>query len=213
MQVALVLYGLFAAAVGKELTPESWDKETSGKTVFVKFFAPWCGHCKAMKPAWDQLMAEFAKDEHALVADVDCTSDGKPLCDENGVQGFPSIKWGDPNALEGYDGGRDFDALSKFARENLKPMCSVANINLCDAEKKALIEEYQAMSAQDLTAKLSSIDKEMKDVNEAFEKQVEELRAKYGELEKMKTEQLSEIQKSGLGLLKSVLAFKRKEEL
>jgi len=24
-----------------ELTPENWEKETSGKTVFIKFQAPW----------------------------------------------------------------------------------------------------------------------------------------------------------------------------
>ena len=40
----------------------------------------------------------------ALVADVDCTTEGKPLCEENGVQGFPTIKWGSPDALEDYEG-------------------------------------------------------------------------------------------------------------
>jgi hypothetical protein len=32
---------LVASALGIELTPENWDAETSGKTVFIKFLAPW----------------------------------------------------------------------------------------------------------------------------------------------------------------------------
>ena len=105
-----------------------------------------------MKPAWDKLMDAFADSKTALVGDVDCTAAGKPLCDSNGVQGFPTIKWGDPSALEDYSGGRDFDALEKFANENLKPMCSPANIDLCDDDKKAEIEKFQAMSSDDLDA-------------------------------------------------------------
>jgi len=32
---------LFALAAATNLTPENWDKETTGKTVFIKFQAPW----------------------------------------------------------------------------------------------------------------------------------------------------------------------------
>jgi len=53
-----------------------------------------------MKPAWNKLAAEYADSKTAGVFDVDCTAAGKPLCDSNGVRGFPTIKWGDPNALE-----------------------------------------------------------------------------------------------------------------
>merc|ERR1719197_2309993 len=108
-----------------------------------------------MKPAWDAVMADYADHPTKLVADVDCTAAGKPLCDANGVRGFPTIKYGDPSDLQAYEGGRDYDALKSFADENLKPTCSPANIDLCDAEKKAEIAKLQAMSAEDLAAKIA----------------------------------------------------------
>ena len=68
-------------------------------------------------------------------ADVDCIGDGKPLCDKDGVRGFPTVKWGSPDDLQDYKGGRDFDALNTFAAE-LKPSCSVANVDACTDEQK-----------------------------------------------------------------------------
>merc|ERR1712196_481536 len=73
------------------------------------------------------LMKAFKDDESRLVADVDCTAAGKPLCDQVGVRGYPTIKHGDPNNLEDYKGGRDFAALEKFAK-GLKPVCSPAKM-------------------------------------------------------------------------------------
>ena len=38
----LLMLGLsFVGVSGMELTPDNWDKETAGKTVLVKFQAPW----------------------------------------------------------------------------------------------------------------------------------------------------------------------------
>ena len=99
-----------------------------------------------MKPDWDKLMDQFKGSATQLVADVDCTTEGKPLCDANGVRGFPTLKYGDPASLEDYQGARSYDELAKFAKENLKPVCSVAKIELCDDEKKKQIETYMAMS-------------------------------------------------------------------
>merc|ERR1712014_512261 len=81
-----------------------------------------------------------------LIADVDCTAGGKSKCDEVGVRGYPTIKYGDPDDLQDYKGGRSFADLKKFAEE-LGPQCSPANIDLCDADKKKQIEEYKGLSA------------------------------------------------------------------
>merc|ERR1719463_709911 len=196
-----------------DLTPENWENETSGKTIFVKFFAPWCGHCKSMKPAWDKLMKNWNKGERAktsLIADVDCTAEGKPLCEEVGVQGFPTIKWGDPANLEDYQGGRDYDALKAFAKENLKPMCSPANIDLCDEDKKKEIAAFQAMSEEDLAKQIEEKKAEIKTAEETFEKEVKALQDTYSQLQKDKDEAIAAVKKSGLGLMQAVQATAKK---
>jgi hypothetical protein len=43
MKVSAILFAAagFATANALELTPDNWDAETAGKTIFVKFLAPW----------------------------------------------------------------------------------------------------------------------------------------------------------------------------
>jgi protein disulfide-isomerase A6 len=56
----------------------------------VEFFAPWCGHCKTLAPAWEKA-AKTLKGVVKIGA-VDMTSDqdvGQPY----GIQGFPTLKF------------------------------------------------------------------------------------------------------------------------
>jgi len=55
-----------------------------------------------LKPDWDKLIADFEGSATQLVADVDCTAGGKDLCDQNGVRGYPTLKWGSPDDLQDY---------------------------------------------------------------------------------------------------------------
>jgi len=41
MSRLLVLASIVACGAAMELTPENWAEETAGKTVFIKFLAPW----------------------------------------------------------------------------------------------------------------------------------------------------------------------------
>jgi protein disulfide-isomerase A6 len=162
-----------------------------------------------MKPAWDQLMEKFKDSKTAAVHDVDCTVH-QDLCGKYGVQGYPTIKYGDINNLEDYQGGREYDDLEKFATENLGPSCGPANLDLCDAPQKKAIEEAQAMSDADLDAKIAAEEKKMEDAESNFKSEVEKLQATYEKLSKEKDETIANVKKSGLGVLKSVKASKKK---
>jgi len=166
-----------------------------------------------MKPAYDKLMRKWNKGDRAktsLIADVDCTAEGKPLCEQVGVEGFPTIKWGDASNLEVYEGGRDYDALKKFAKENLKPMCSPSNLDLCDEEKKKEIADLQALPAEELSAKIEEKQKELKEASEFFDAEVKKLQDTYQKLETEKKEKIAAVKASGLGLMQAVQAAAKK---
>lgn len=168
-----------------------------------------------MKPAWDKLMKNWNKGDRAktsLIADVDCTAEGKPLCEQVGVQGFPSIKWGDAGSLEDYEGGRDYDALKKFAKDNLKPLCSPANLDLCDEDKKAEITKYQGMPAEELSKLIEEKKAEMKAAEDTFTEEVKKLQDTYSQMQKDKDETVAAVKKSGLGLMTAVQANAKKSE-
>jgi len=159
-----------------------------------------------MKPDWDKLMAEYKDSKTALVADVDCTTGGKSLCETHGIRGYPTIKWGDPSALEDYDGGRSLSDFQAFASENLKPVCSPTNIDLCDDAKKKEIADLQALSADELDAKIKEKKKLIEDAEETFNTALKGLQEKYEQLQKDKDDGIKAVKESGLGLMQAVAA-------
>jgi len=91
----------------------------------VKFYAPWCGHCKALAPefvkAATTLASQTAENEIAL-ADVDCTVH-RDLCEKYEVSGFPTLKLfrNDGSEPTEYDQGRKADAIIKFMLRQKEP--------------------------------------------------------------------------------------------
>jgi len=206
-----LFFAASASAAVPSLTPDNYDSLTAGKTVFIKFFAPWCGHCKTMAPDWVKLSAKWTDSDVGMVAEVDCTAEGKPLCDANGVKGFPTLKFGDPAALDDYSGARTYDALDKFADENLIPSCSISNIDLCSDEKKASIEKYQAMDAADLATAITAEEAKLDEAESTFKAEVEKLQSTYQSLMDTKDKAQAEVKASGLGLMKAVAASAAKK--
>jgi len=57
---------------------------------FIKFFAPWCGHCKQLAPVWEEFNRLHS--DEINVAKVDCTQSlGQPLCTQMEVRGYPTL--------------------------------------------------------------------------------------------------------------------------
>lgn len=211
MKFTLAIVALMSATVSAvELTPDNYDELTAGKVVLLKMFAPWCGHCKKMKPDWDKLMDEYKDSATQLIGDVDCTADGKPICDSNGVKGFPTLKYGDPSDLQDYQGGRDPASLKKFIDEELKPTCSPANLDLCDDDKKKEIEALNALDDATLDEKIATEEKKLEEAETEFKAAVEKLQETYQALMTGKEDTEKAVKEAGLGLMKSVKAAKTK---
>lgn len=102
-----------------ELDERNFYNEIKNGSVFVKFFAPWCGHCKKLAPTWIQL-AEQMKNQ-LIVAEVNC-EEQSALCRGEDVQGYPMLfYYGDDGMKTEYTGGRKPEQLQAFVEKVLKP--------------------------------------------------------------------------------------------
>jgi len=81
----------------------------------IKFFAPWCGHCKRLAPTWEELATKTEGKFH--VAEVDCTVESD-LAQRFGIRGFPTIKY-IKNGAEAVEVRvpRTVEAYLKFVKE------------------------------------------------------------------------------------------------
>jgi protein disulfide-isomerase-like protein len=102
------------------LTDETFS-ETSSGAWFIKFYAPWCGHCKSLVPTWEQLaVSQLKKKAGAFkIAKIDCTGAGKETCTKLSVNGYPTLKAiVDGKTIEYTGGERTLDAFTSFIEKN-----------------------------------------------------------------------------------------------
>lgn len=116
-----IVVAVCAASVVK-LTPENYDDVVNNpsKDVFVKFYAPWCGHCVRMAAAWEELATKVADNSDVVVAECDASAHSE-LAQRNGIRGFPTIKLftkGNKGGVN-YQGARDAPSMETFLKANI----------------------------------------------------------------------------------------------
>ncbi|XP_039499164.1 thioredoxin domain-containing protein 5 homolog [Drosophila santomea] len=104
-----------------ELDPETFDTAIAGGNVLVKFVAPWCPHCKRLKPLWEQLAEIMNVDNpKVVIARVDCTKH-QELCATHQVTGYPTLrlfKLGEEESIE-FKSTWDLPAITDFINKEL----------------------------------------------------------------------------------------------
>ena len=114
-----------------ELDSQNWNEVViSDRPALVMFYAPWCGHCKKLKPDWE-VLGEESTDIDVTIGRIDCTSDGgKKLCEEHDVRGYPTLKSLYMFMSDDYTGPRSLSELKKFVSSMKRP-CSPLSREKC----------------------------------------------------------------------------------
>ena len=91
----------------------------------VKFYAPWCGHCKQFAPEY-AIAAKNAKAKGIILAKLDATIHHK-ASQKYKIQGFPTIKLFLNGEAINYDGERKADPLLSWIEKKITQAYSTLN--------------------------------------------------------------------------------------
>ncbi|KAG9150038.1 hypothetical protein Leryth_010098 [Lithospermum erythrorhizon] len=103
-----------------QLNPSNFKSKVidSNSVVIVEFYAPWCGHCKALTPIWEKVATILKGVARVAALDADAH---RSLAQEYGIEGFPTIKIfvpGKPPMT--YQGARDAKPIVEFTLAQIK---------------------------------------------------------------------------------------------
>jgi protein disulfide-isomerase len=124
------------------LTAESFQNlvTMSQEPWFIKFYAPWCGHCKAMAPNWVQLAKEMEGKLH--IGEVNCDVETR-LCKDVRLRGYPTILFFRGGERVEYDGLRGLGDFVTYANKAIDIGDGVKDVDA--AEFKELEEKEEVI--------------------------------------------------------------------
>jgi len=133
LALLLALVGLVSALDVSEVLPEpdvrvltdsTFDKAIKAEpVVLAEFYAPWCGHCKQLAPAYSEAATALKgdTDPKIVLAKVDAT-ENKALAERYGIQGYPTLKVFKDGKLAGdYEGPRTAQGIVDYMRKRALP--------------------------------------------------------------------------------------------
>ncbi|KAF8914643.1 protein disulfide isomerase [Mucidula mucida] len=116
--------------------------------ILVEFFAPWCGHCKALAPHYEEA-ATALKEKNIKIAKVDCV-DQADLCQANGISGYPTLRVYKNGEPSDYQGPRKADGIIAYMVKQSLPAVSTVTADSFDefstADKVVIIAYVSSAS-------------------------------------------------------------------
>lgn len=87
----------------------------------MKFYAPWCSHCKRLEPVWEEVATNLKgdADNYVNVAKVDCDAH-RGVGNRFDIRAFPTIKMISKGKVYTYKGKKDAESILHFARGDFK---------------------------------------------------------------------------------------------
>eukprot|EP00871_Galdieria_phlegrea_P001540 jgi/Galph1/2387/GphlegSOOS_G1066.1 len=199
--------------------------------VLVEFYAPWCGHCKTLRPQYEKVAKTYRNVKGLVIAAIDADK-YKTIAETYRVVGFPTIKLfpagKDKKPIE-YDASRMAVAMIDFINRQVGLDLDVGGEPLPDAGRVEVMDNFARDFMNANSSKYESIRKATEDeikaqglkgqllqnarfylnVMERYQKEGDAyLRKELNKTQKaLKNEQLSATKRSNLLRKKNILEF------